>query len=304
MVAANKKTVNKLMKTNLFTFSTVLYIILSGFASLSSGAPVAIDPHWTGKHCLECHTTNKGPDLKFNGSVTQVCNRCHGDSPPPCVKVHSESINLSEIMKETIPIDWPLEKEKITCLTCHAARLQMHTNKKVENENNNFLRGAEPNDLVNFCFSCHQKERFKKTNPHQHTNRDVCFRCHTKNLSMGLEVSFESSVKTKNPSLCLGCHGNLSKGHLEHVLIERDKLDAHKMVLDNLQNDYIELPLADGKMHCSTCHNQHPEGIIGRKEAAIGAGEEHLLRIPTNHLCAVCHTDKPVSTYMERFLKK
>jgi hypothetical protein len=304
MVAANKKTVNKLMKTNLFTFSTVLYIILSGFASLSSGAPVAIDPHWTGKHCLECHTTNKGPDLKFNGSVTQVCNHCHGDSPPPCVKVHSESIHLSDIMNETIPVDWPLDKEKITCLTCHAARLQMHTNKKVEDENNNFLRGAEPNDLVYFCFSCHQKERFKKTNPHQHTNRDVCFRCHTKNLSMGLEVSFESSVKTKNPSLCLGCHGNLSKGHLEHVLIERDKLDAHKMVLDNLQNDYIELPLADGKMHCSTCHNQHPEGIIGRKEAAIGAGEEHLLRIPTNHLCAVCHTDKPVSTYMERFLKK
>jgi hypothetical protein len=292
------------MKTNLFTFSIVLYILLSGFVPSSNGTQKAIDPHWTGKHCLECHLTDKGPDLKFNGSVTQVCNRCHGDSPPPCAKVHSGSTIIPEIMKETIAVDWPLDNSAITCLTCHAARLQMHTNKKVENENNNFLRESKPNDLVNFCFICHQKERFKKTNPHQLTNRDVCFRCHTESLSMGLEVSFESSVKTKSPSLCLGCHGNLSKEHLEHVLIKKDKVAVHKWVLDNLQKDGLELPLADGKMHCSTCHNQHPEGIIGRKEAAIGAGEEHLLRIPTNHLCAVCHTDKPVSTYMERFLKK
>lgn len=292
------------MKTNLFTFSIVLYILLSGFVPSSNGTQKAIDPHWTGKHCLECHLTDKGTDLKFNGSVTQVCNRCHGDSPPPCAKVHSESTIIPEIMKETIAVDWPLDNSAITCLTCHAARLQMHTNKKVENENNNFLRGSKPNDLVNFCFICHQKERFKKTNPHQLTNREVCFRCHTESLSMGLEVSFESSVKTKSPSLCLGCHGNLSKEHLEHVLIKKDKVAVHKWVLDNLQKDGLELPLADGKMHCSTCHNQHPEGIIGRKEAAIGAGEEHLLRIPTNHLCAVCHTDKPVSTYMERFMKK
>lgn len=292
------------MMIKLSTILAALGILLSGLMSSVSGAPGTIDPHWTGKHCTQCHLTNKGPDLKFNGSVTQVCNRCHGASPPPCARVHSENTILPETMKETIAADWPLDKEAISCLTCHAARLQMHTNKKIENENNNFLRGSEPNNLVNFCFSCHQKERFKKTNPHQLTNRDVCFRCHTENLALGLEVSFESSVKTKNPSLCLGCHANLSKGHLEHVLIKKDKVAVHNWVLDNLQKDGLELPLADGRMHCSTCHNQHPEGIIGRKEAAIGAGEEHLLRIPTNHLCAVCHTDKPVSTYMKRFLKK
>ena len=289
------------MTKKLSTIFTALGILISALVCSSGGAQKTINPHWTGIHCIECHLTDKGADLKFNGNITQVCNRCHGSSPSPCMKVHPESLKLSEIMKNTIDDDWPLEKETITCLTCHAARLQMYANNKVKNENNNFLRRVESNNLVDFCFVCHQKERFKKINPHQLTNRDICFRCHTESLSLGLEVSFESSVKTKDPSLCLGCHGNMSEKHLEHILFEKDKIDKHKMILESLQHEGYELPLADGKMHCSTCHNQHPKGVIGRKEAAIGAGEEHFLRLPTKDLCAVCHTDKPVRTYMESF---
>lgn len=286
-----------------FTMLAALGILLSGPVSLSSAAQKPIDPHWTGKHCTECHLTNKDPELRYGGTIKQVCNRCHGEDPPPCVKVHPEGISLPERMKEIIAIDWPLEKEAITCLTCHDARLQMDKNKKAENKNSNFLRGLGPVDPVLFCFNCHQKERFKKINPHQLTDREVCFRCHTENLTRGLEIGFKSSVKTVNPSLCLGCHGDLPEAHLKHAFVGKDKTDAYKMVLETYQLEGIELPLTDGRMHCSTCHNQHPAGIIGRKEAAIGAGEEHFLRLPANRLCAVCHTDKPVDTFMERFQK-
>jgi hypothetical protein len=72
-----------------------------------------------------------------------------------------------------------------------------------------------------------------------------------------------------------------------------------------LEDEGIELPLADGRMHCATCHNPHPKGIIGRKEAAIGAGEQQFLRISSVHdLCRVCHKEESIEEYSERFQPK
>ena len=109
-------------------------------------------------------------------------------------------------------------------------------------------------------------------------------------------------MKTKSPSLCIGCHGNLTKAHIVHEQLGRDNLSANKAALHKLEQEGIELPLADGRMHCATCHNPHPKGIIGRKEAALGAGEKYFLRIPRTHdLCVVCHTDESIEEYMQRF---
>lgn len=294
-----------------FFITTALSIIISGFVSPSRGAQKIVDPHWTGKHCTECHVAAKSPELRFNGDVVQLCNRCHLIDPPVCTKVHTENSILPDFMKKNIPADWPLVDSKITCLTCHAIRLQMHANAKAKTENRDFLRSNEPEDFSGFCFNCHQKERFQKINPHKEdgngdtSGRAVCSRCHTEGLASGFEVCFESSVKTKSPSLCIGCHGNLTQEHIAHVKLGRDKLSAHAEALQKLEQKGVELPLADGRMHCATCHNQHPQGIIGRKEAAAGAGEEYLLRTPSTHdLCVVCHNDGPIEEYMQRFQQK
>jgi hypothetical protein len=182
----------------------------------------------------------------------------------------------------------------------------MYVNAIAEKENRNFLRGEVAGGLVHFCFNCHDKEQFQKTNPHQgsmsNQKQSPCYRCHTGDLPSGFDICFEASLKTKSPSLCLGCHGNVSTEHMVHEQLEAESLEKYEAPLMRLEDEGIELPLAEGRMHCATCHNPHPKGIIGRKEAAIGAGEKHFLRIVSVHdLCMVCHQEESIEEYIQRF---
>jgi hypothetical protein len=289
-----------------FFMSIILIVVLAGMMVPASAASVPLNPHWTGKHCAECHVGDKAPELQFGGEIAKLCNRCHGDVPPVCTKVHLMDSGLSDTMKSTIPADWPLMDEKVTCLTCHGVRLQMYNNATEEEGNRNFLRGDKPVSLDFFCFNCHKEERFQKVNPHQlrgnSENRPPCFRCHTENLYSGFETSFQASVKTRNPSLCIGCHWNLGEEHIGHVLLEANELSEKEAVLQGFEQEGIDLPLPDGRMHCTTCHNPHPPGIIGRKEAARGAGEKHFLRIvDSQKLCSTCHPDGSVDQKIQLF---
>ena len=40
-----------------------------------------VNPHWTGKDCIECHVEEyprgKNAPLKFGGDSVKLCNRCH-----------------------------------------------------------------------------------------------------------------------------------------------------------------------------------------------------------------------------------
>ena len=286
--------------------SVILIVILMGMV-VTADATV-VNPHWTGKHCAECHVEDKAPELRYEGRVVELCNRCHGEVPSACTKVHITDSGLSDTKKINIPEDWPLRDKKLICLTCHAVQLQMYGN-AAEAANRNFLRGEPPVELSTFCFNCHGEEHFQKTNPHQFSSSSgegrPCFRCHTQDLVSGFETSFQASVKTENPSLCIGCHWMLGKEHINHVLLNPDKLKEKRMVLLELEQEGIELPLSEGRMHCATCHNQHPPGAIGRKEAAKGAGEKYFLRIPgTQNLCRTCHADGTVDEQIKRFQEK
>ena len=128
--------------------SVILTVILISIV-VTADATV-VNPHWTGKHCAECHVEDKAPELRYEGKVVELCNRCHGEVPSACTKVHITDSGLSDTKKITIPEDWPLRDEKLTCLTCHAVQLQMYGN-AAEVENSTFLRGDKPETLGTFC---------------------------------------------------------------------------------------------------------------------------------------------------------
>ena len=289
--------------------STVLIVVLALGVVPASATSALVNPHWTGKHCPECHVGNKAPVLQFSGEIVKLCNRCHGDVPPACAKLHITNSILPDTMKGTVPADWPQRDSQLTCLTCHAVQRQMYENESEEKDNSRFLRGSQPVALFSFCFNCHREEYFQRTNPHQFVGnsegRPPCFRCHTHNLVSGFETSFQASIKTNNPSLCIGCHWTLGKEHINHVLLDAEALLDKEAVLQNFEQEGIDLPLPDGRMHCATCHNPHPAGIIGRKEAAVGAGEKYFLRIPDfQTLCGSCHADGSVDQKIKRFREK
>ena len=287
------------------TILILLITILTIVPVITEAVSEQVNPHWTGKHCAECHVEDKTPELRSGGNIVELCNRCHGEVPPVCTKVHSANSTLADISKVTVPVDWPLVDSGMTCLTCHAVELQMYGN-TAEAENSTFLRGDKAVTLSTFCYNCHSEEHFQRTNPHRFSgvNGDSppCFRCHTQDLVSGFETSFKASVKTKNPSLCIGCHWTLGKEHINHALLKADELAEKQAVLLELQQEGIGLPLPEGRIHCATCHNPHPPGIIGRKEAAAGAGEKYYLRIPgTQKLCRSCHSDGTVDEKIKRF---
>lgn len=290
-----------------WALSAAWCIMVSGLVLPPAAMPAeAIYPHWTGKHCTECHVTAEVSELQFGGNVVELCNRCHGSEPPVCTRVHGQNSVFSDTMQDTIPDDWPRSGGVISCLTCHAVKLQMRINSVAQKENSAFLRGSEPGDLVSFCYNCHDRMRFQQTNPHQGSmssaDQSPCYRCHTGALATGFEICFEASLKTKSPSLCLGCHGKLAGGHAVHERLAAQILEKYHAPLLRLEDEGIELPLAEGRMHCATCHNPHPEGIIGRKEAAIGGGEEHFLRMErVRDMCRVCHEEESIEEYIERF---
>jgi len=286
--------------------SVVLSVISIGIVVAASATQV--NPHWTGKSCSECHAEDKAPELRYGGNIVELCNRCHGEVPSACTKVHITDSAFPDTKQGSIPEDWPLRGKKVTCLTCHAVQLQMYGDAAQE-ANRNFLRGNKVLTLGTFCFNCHGEEHFQKTNPHRLTggdsDRPPCFRCHTQDLVSGFETSFRASVKTENPVLCIGCHWTLGEEHINHVLLEADKLKENRAALQKLEQEGIDLPLPEGRMHCATCHNPHPPGIIGRKEAAAGVGEKYYLRIPgTQKLCRTCHPDGTVGEQIKRFKEK
>ena len=290
-----------------YFIAVILIIVLNGLGALPVNASF-VNPHWTGKHCAECHVEDKAPELRWGGDIVELCNRCHGEVPSACTKVHITDSGFSDTEQKRIPEDWPLRSNKLTCLTCHAVQLQMYGDAAKE-ANRNFLRGDKLVVVGTFCFNCHSEEHFQKTNPHRLSGVDSdnppCFRCHTQDLVSGFETSFDASVKTKNPALCIGCHWTLGEEHINHVLLKADELAEKQAVLLELEQEGIDLPLPGGRMHCATCHNPHPPGVIGRKEAAAGAGEEFFLRIPgTQKLCGTCHPDGTVDEKIKRFQEK
>ena len=137
-----------------FTILVACSIMVSGLVLHSQAlAAELVYPHWTGKHCTECHVAEKIPELRCDGDVNELCNRCHGNEPPVCTAVHRKKSMLSDAMLDTIPPDWPHADGIISCLTCHAVQVQMHVNAIAEKENRNFLRGAVSGDLSSVCFT-------------------------------------------------------------------------------------------------------------------------------------------------------
>ena len=74
--------------------------------------------HFTGQYCKACHETvptdPKNSQLKYGGRYDILC-KCH----TPQNYVHPVDIAPSKLLSVRIPSDLPLEKNKLTCLTCH-----------------------------------------------------------------------------------------------------------------------------------------------------------------------------------------
>ena len=271
------------------TLMLILLFLFTVAASASFASADIINPHWTGKHCGECHEGGKPPELHSGGDVNAMCNRCHGPGSEAGSEVHPVNITVPDLIRGRIPEGWPLNKGKISCLTCHDVKAQMYVDVVQQKFNKNFLRQVQTADRP-FCFTCHDKDKFHKLNPHKQADADraVCLNCH-QNVPDPAQAqsNVDAPLKADSDTICAGCHAQQLKAHpaqADHLVQPSEK------VKESLRTTGALLKISGDTINCVTCHNPHDKGVIKRKKAEAGAGEHFLLRVNGGYeLCIACH---------------
>ena len=249
--------------------------------------------HYSGSYCKECHEqlpTKKGnPFLKYDGDFNRLC-RCHLTGRASYV--HPVNVAPSGSLRQRIGDALPLTNGKVTCLTCHDIYRQCQQ-RDIEKFS---LRGAPYANRLEFCFKCHDAQRYEKMDPHKQRNveggllRATCLYCHTEKPDEKTDGYQEVRLLGNLDVLCQRCHmirGNHA-GNFDHMIRPSPQAVKHIKEMENRFQTVLPLDKT-GKMTCATCHNPHDQGVIAPdKPGAKGAGAKFRHRVP-GRLCAECH---------------
>ncbi|MBI5206783.1 MAG: hypothetical protein HY934_03235 [Candidatus Firestonebacteria bacterium] len=226
-----------------------------------------INPHFSKTHCTSCHLTtptdsDSKEDLKKNfkykGNFIALCNSCHGAS----ANIHPVDIIPPSTMK--VPADLPLNDEgKVTCITCHDVGFNNRGIKYL-------IRGGDKFSEINeLCFRCHNKEDFKKRNPHVKIKEErKCMFCHIVPPIEGEDTAETVKIKGSIRLLCIRCHSDRPHpGNFKHWI-------RPSMVIPK------QFPLDDGSIACSTCHDPHMGALeMQRKKKKADTIDEASLKL-------------------------
>jgi DmsE family decaheme c-type cytochrome len=177
-----------------------------------------------------------------------------------------------------------------TCTTCHEPEgKSIHATLHGKAQNPRTPAGAGDNHT---CETCHgpgkeHAESGDKTKIRAFTTmapRDasaVCLTCHDRNQ----HVMWQGSMHDARNLSCVTCHSVHSpkspKSQLRAVGVTELCATCHKTEAAKTQR-FGHMPLREGKMDCSTCHNPH------------GSTNVRMLKVGNwvNETCVSCHTEK------------
>ena len=268
------------------------------------------NPHWRKDGCLACHVDEPdetGSPLKSPSDGS--CFFCHNEEDHTSI----HPVNLVPGKKMLAGMSRKFRKNlasgnKTNCITCHDALLQSTRKSTVSSQyNRSFLRGGSYRTPTDICYQCHDKNAYKKLNPHDQIsekgilNEDKCLICH-RDVPMrkadGSATKVKLQVDSNWSDICLNCHkwqphpgGNMtifSGGKIPDHLVVPDSKIRQRMTKMTQKNN-LDMPLdpTNGKIYCATCHNPHERGVIKKISLAKGADEKSRLR--SKKICLNCH---------------
>ncbi len=257
-----------------------------------------INPHWTGVFCYSCHKREESKlGFKFNGDYNKICNWCH-ETKEARGNIHP--IGIVPTIREglRIPKEFPLQAGRLTCMTCHNARIQEKNDKKTQELNENFLIGFPYKDKNEMCFKCHIRKNFNKINAHDQISdegeisEENCVYCHTSRPDRKVEgMDYIDPTIEDLTYLCIRCHDeSVHPAKVNHLLKMPEEKLRRKHQYESVSNVLYPLD-ARGRIFCGTCHNVHESGIVKSNRASKGSDVSQRIRLPLlkGELCLVCH---------------
>jgi len=181
-----------------------------------------------------------------------------------CQKCHAEEWDAYQVNPHHMAeIDQKIVADQVGCEACHgpgSLHVQADGNESdpgfATMHNPKKMKGAESTAI---CRTCHKSNEQFYWDQSNHARNDVrCIDCHSIHASKS-EGHSNLLLAKKSADLCVTCH--------------RDKRSALAHT--------SHMPLREGAMSCSDCHNPH------------GSPGPHMIRAANNvELCVSCHTDK------------
>jgi hypothetical protein len=258
-----------------------------------------VNVHFSGKYCLACHHDLPLGDgdkrLKYGGDFRRLC-RCHFDGGP--IHVHPVEFSTEKSSRIRIPEEFPLAQDNATCLTCHDVFAQCRDSEadKILLKGQMLLRGLPYENRLQFCFRCHDRDRYRKYNPHEQvdaTGQTIevkCLYCHSEVPDTDQSTYRDVKLISNYGELCMGCHYRVARQPLHARHLRKPGPEVLARMQEMQEKFDIVLPLdRNGQVTCATCHNPHQKGLIpDRRAGAKGAGAPHRHRLAGN-MCIKCH---------------
>ncbi|NOY24822.1 MAG: hypothetical protein GXP62_03025 [Oligoflexia bacterium] len=209
--------------------------------------------------CRTCHRPhNVKQDARLVVSVDDgaLCLSCHIDKHSRSSK-HPVSGQIRAAAAARIEAAGGLVRDGgMTCLSCHDPH---------DSGSAPLLRA--PGGKLATCKVCHANKFHVVDGPH---SARTCIDCHGMHDAPTLPKA--ATVANVGPQLCLDCHTTDATKH-------RIDVKASHPLGNTVTTTHEGLPLRDGRIACTTCHDPHSSG-------------SELIRAVPSVLCTRCHQDQ------------
>lgn len=189
--------------------------------------------------------------------------------PPPgyagsaeCVQCHRQQVaQFAATAKGKLFLEHPRdEREQLGCESCHGPSKQ-HVETGGEERGGLIAFGKKAPATVAVrnatCLACHQKTARTLWQGSAHESRNVaCTDCHTL------------------------MHAGSERGNLAQPTVMQTCGKCHQQKVSQLTR-FSHMPITNGKLECSTCHNPHGS-----------PNEKLLIASSVNQTCFTCHAEK------------
>lgn len=246
------------------------------------------NPHWRADGCARCHEPRRdnGPGWApiATRNVDALCVSCH-DGIRASAETHPVGWPAAG-GAATVPDGWPLVDGRLGCLTCHDIGRHCDPAAVRTAENPAMVRDYDASRPLDFCTRCHTAEQWR-VSPHRGLpagarETAMCGVCHSDTPARSADTGSWENTGLRQPAsqVCFNCH-----------VAHADPAPGGHLNLSPLAP--VGLPLEDGRITCSSCHNPHaenpPDGTPYTAWATTEEDRRVALRMNYVDLCRECH---------------